>query len=419
MSAAVSGDVGTPVRLGRRFGVLMACLLLSSLGIGLVFPLTAVYINSVLGLGPTAAGRYFVAMAVASCTAAVAGGRRVDRSGAAGVGALGCGALVVGYAVLGAANASVWVVVSGACAGVGFGLQYAAVTEAVTGLTAESLHRRAFTLRHTMTNVGMGVGAALSALLLLNARSHDDATLRMLYAGAAAASVPLTIAFRLLVPAAKTGGRSGEPGAVRYQNLLRDPRLAVLLIGQTLLAGAGFTQLESSVPQLLNHRMAVGLSGVAALIAANAFALMALQGPVGRLCERVPEALTLLAAPVLWSVAFGLGAASAGCGGVRRTVLLAGFATVFALGEICYSSAFFPLLVRLAGPSALGRAGALSSLAWSAGTATGPPLGLALVAGYGPVTCWLVLSAVSATAALAPLAVHVLVRRVEGTRPTP
>lgn len=417
MRATVPRDTVAAERLGSRFGMLMACLLLSSLGIGLVFPLTTLYIDHVLGLGPTAAGRYFVAMAVASCAAAVAGGRRVDSSGAIGVGSLGCGALVVGYAVLGVANAGVWVVVSGACAGVGFGLQYSAIGEAVTGLVAEALHRRAFTIRHGMTNIGMGLGAALSALLL-SVRSHEGDTLRMLYPCAAAASVPLTIAFRLLAPTARTGVRSGGPSAVRYQDLLRDPRLALLLVGQMLLAGAGFTQLESSVPQLLNHRMAIGLSGVAALIACNAFALLVLQGPVGRLCERIPEALALTAAPALWCVAFGLGAAASAGGGVGRTVVLTGFATVFAIGEICYSSAFFPLLVRFAGPLALGRAGALSSLAWSAGTAAGPPLGLALVAGHGLVACWLVLSAASVAVASVPLITHVVVRRLEGARPT-
>lgn len=400
-------DVQGPARPSRRFGVLMTCLLLSSLGIGLVFPLTTLYVDDFLGLGPTAAGRYFVAMAVASCTAAVLSGPRADRHGAAAVGAVGSGALVVGYALLGAARGTGLVVVSGVFAGIGFGLQYTAMTEAITSLAAGALHRRAFTLRHVMTNVGMGLGAALGALVLLATGRHGTGVLRSLYEVSAAASLPLTVAFRTLVPP-PAAGRPGPGEGVRYLRLLRDPRFALLLVGQAVLAGAGFTQLESSVPQLLNHRMAIGLPGVSALIACNAFALLVLQRPVGALCERLPESVALLAAPAVWCAAFGLGALAAVCGTVGRPVLLAGFAAVFALGEVCYSSAFFPLLVRFAGESALGRAGALSSLAWSAGTAGGPPLGLALVAAVGAVPCWLVLAGGSAVACLAPLLVHLL-----------
>ncbi|MCQ4041852.1 MFS transporter [Streptantibioticus rubrisoli] len=392
--------------MSGRFHALMSCLFLSSLGIGMVFPLTSIYVSDVLGLGPAGAGRYFIAMAVASCTAAISGGPRADRRGAA-VGAVGCGSLVTGYAVLGAAHGTVAVAAAGAFAGIGFGLQYAAITEVVNGLVPESLNRRAFTVRHVMTNVGMGLGGALGGLLLLTGE-RDSGTLRLLYEGSAAASVPLAVAFWALRRRGRTSGerRGRRADPVSYRGLLSDRRLVFLLLSQAVLAGAGFTQLESSVPWLLNHWMSIGLPGVSALIACNAFALLVLQRPVGALCERLPESVALVAAPALWCLAFGFGAVAALCETPYRQVALAGFAVAFALGEVCYSSAFFPLLVRFAGESALGRAGALASLGWSAGTATGPPLGLALIGGHGAVAGWLLLVAGSVLACLPPALVH-------------
>ncbi|CAM5506488.1 Major facilitator superfamily (MFS) profile domain-containing protein OS=Streptomyces antimycoticus OX=68175 GN=SSPO_062250 PE=4 SV=1 [Streptomyces antimycoticus] len=81
---------------------------------------------------------------------------------------------------------------------------------------------------------------------------------------------------------------------------------------------------------------------------------------------------------MLWAVAFGcgLGAALAGQAApaaVRYGLLLA-FAVVFAAGELMYSSAFYPLLLRWSGEEAVGRASALALSAWNLGTASGPPM---------------------------------------------
>ncbi|MFB7664984.1 MFS transporter [Kitasatospora sp. NPDC056138] len=400
-------------RLGGLFHALMAGLLVSSAGIGLIFPLTSIYISDQLGLGGSGAGRYFVAMAVAGCAAAVIGGPRADRGGAAPVGAVGTSALVLAYALLGAAHGSVPVLASGVLAGIGYGLQYAAITGVVTALVPAARQRRAFVLRHVMTNVGMGLGAAAGGLLVADA-ARSAATLRVLYEVSAAASLPLAAVF-LVVHRRRRAGPADDPGAEaapqggdRYRELLRSRPLALLLLSQALLAAVGFTQIEATVPLLLHHGMGIGLTGVSAVTACNAFALLVLQHPVGARLERLVEATALVAAPVLWCAAFGAGALATAAGtGPVRTALLVVFAALFALGEIAYSSAFFPLLVRLSGPASLGRGSALSSLAWSAGTAAGPPVGIAVVTATGTSAGWLALAA----GAVLVCAVTLLLRR--------
>ncbi|MFD0444521.1 hypothetical protein ACFQ10_22010 [Streptomyces indonesiensis] len=91
MTAIRAAAPRTP--LGRRFGLLMGALLLSSLGNGLCFPFTSIYISQLLGLGGRAAGGYFIAMAAASFAAALAGGPLADRGSPHRVGALGGAAL--------------------------------------------------------------------------------------------------------------------------------------------------------------------------------------------------------------------------------------------------------------------------------------------------------------------------------------
>ncbi|MFJ4797271.1 MFS transporter [Kitasatospora purpeofusca] len=401
-------------RPGTGFHGLMAALLASSAGIGLVFPLTSIYISDRLGLGGTGAGTYFVAMAAAGCAAAVLGGPRADRGSAAAVGAVGTTSLVLSYALLGAAGGSLPVTASGLLAGVGYGLQYAAITGVVTALVPAAGQRRAFVLRHVMTNAGMGLGATGGGLLL--AAGRPAGTLPWLYEAAAAASVPLAVLFLLVhrrrraapaTPATPDGDAADrEPDPPGYRTLLRSRPIALLMLAQALFATAGFTQIEATVPLLLHHGMGIGLAGVSAVTAGNALVLLLLQHPVARRLEGLAEEAALIAAPLLWCAAFGAGALATATDGTARTALLAAFAALFAIGEIAYSSAFFPLLVRFSGPASLGRGSALSSLAWSTGTAVGPPLGIAVVTATGTGTGWLALAAGAAAVLAVTLLLH-------------
>ncbi|GAA2367237.1 MFS transporter [Streptomyces cuspidosporus] len=392
--------------LGRRFRLLMGCLLLSTLGNGLCFPFTAIYVSELLGLGSRAAGGYFIAMAAASFAAALFGGPLADRAGPHRVGALGAAALAVGYGMLAPAGQVALVLLSGACVGVGFGLFYASIVGVVDAAVPESGRRTAFSVRHIVNNVGIGAGSVVAGLALTGAQAPVG-TLRWLYVANAAAAVPLMAVIWALRPsgeAARGGEKSEEAGGPTYRTLLRGRPMALLVLAQALFAIVGFTQIEATVPLLLHDHMGVTLGWVSAVVAANSFALVALQPLLRRRLERLPETVALAAGPVLWVAAFGcgLGAVLAGdaLSSVVRYGLLLAFAVVFAAGELMYSSAFYPLLLRWSGEAAVGRASALASLAWNLGTASGPPLGLLVLAHASATGSWVAL-AVGAAAAFA------------------
>ncbi|MFF4479346.1 MFS transporter [Streptomyces sp. NPDC001520] len=402
--------------LGRRFGLLMGALLLSSLGNGLCFPFTSIYVSQLLGLGGRAAGGYFIAMAAASFAAALAGGPLADRGGPHRVGALGAAALAAGYALLAPAGAVPLVLASGVCVGVGFGLFYASIVGVVDTAVPESGRRAAFAIRHIVNNAGIGLGS-VAAGLALHGTDTPEGTLRWLYLANGLAALPLIAVILGVRPRARPEAnvakeaneakeRSGDaqpsgPGPT-YRSLLRARPMALLILAQALFAIVGFTQIEATVPLLLHDRMAVTLGWVSVVVAANSFALIALQPLLRGRLERLPETVVLAGGPVLWAVAFGcgLGAALAGeaaPAAVRYGLLLA-FAVLFAAGELMYSSAFYPLLLRWSGEEAVGRASALASLAWNLGTASGPPLGLFIVAHASATGSWLALALGAAAA---------------------
>ncbi|MGY0061418.1 MFS transporter [Streptomyces sp. LZ34] len=401
--------------LGRRFRLLMGCLLLSTLGNGLCFPFTSIYISELLGLGSRAAGGYFIAMAAASFAAALLGGPLADRAGPHRVGALGAAALAVGYALLAPVDAVVPVLISGACVGVGFGLFYASIVGVVDAAVPDSGRRTAFSVRHIVNNVGIGAGSVIAGLVLRGAQAPAG-TLRWLYVANAAAAVPLMVAIWVMRPresgeVRREKNEKGEPdrqgekgGGPTYRTLLRGRPMALLVLAQALFAIVGFTQIEATVPLLLHDHMGITLGWVSTVVAANSFALVALQPLLRRRLERLPETAALAAGPVLWVAAFGcgLGAVLAGdaASSLVRYGLLLAFAVVFAAGELMYSSAFYPLLLRWSGEAAVGRASALASLAWNLGTASGPPIGLFVIVHTSATGSWVAL-AVGAVAAFA------------------
>ncbi|MCP9212436.1 MFS transporter [Streptomyces sp. NEAU-Y11] len=400
--------------LGRRFTLLMGVLLLSSVGNGLCFPFTSIYISRMLGLGSGAAGGYFIAMAAASFAAALLGGPLADRRGPHRVGAIGGAALAVGYGLLAPADGVALVLLSGACAGVGFGLFYASVVGVVDLAVPESGRRTAFTVRHIVNNAGIGFGSVVAGLALHGAGTPAG-MLRWLYLANALAAVPLVVVIRALRPKEAVRDRSAEPGTggaagPTYRALLRIRPMALLVVAQALFAIVGFTQIEATVPLLMHDHMGVTLGWVSAVVAANSFALVALQPVLSRRLERLPETVSLAAGPVLWAGAFGcgLGAALAGptAPAALRHGLLLAFAVVFAAGELMYSSAFYPLLLRWSGEEATGRASALASLAWNLGTASGPAIGLFVISQSSATGSWVALAAGAGAAFAVSAALH-------------
>ncbi|MFD8334122.1 MFS transporter [Streptomyces solisilvae] len=409
------GETAPRTPLGRRFGLLMGALLLSSLGNGLCFPFTSIYISQLLGLGGRAAGGYFIAMAAASFAAALAGGPLADRGSPHRVGALGGAALAIGYALLAPADSVALVLASGVCVGAGFGLFYASIVGVVDRAVPESGRRAAFAIRHIVNNAGIGLGSVVAGLALHGADTPVGA-LRWLYLANGLAALPLIAVILGVRPRTRPAPGNRPATAERseagptYRTLLRARPMALLILAQALFAIVGFTQIEATVPLLMHDRMAVTLGWVSTVVAANSFALIALQPLLRRHLERLPETVGLAAGPVLWAIAFGCGLSAALAGetapaAVRYGLLLA-FAVVFAAGELMYSSAFYPLLLRWSGEEAVGRASALASLAWNLGTASGPPIGLFVVAHASAAGSWLALALGAAAAFTVTAALH-------------
>jgi MFS family permease len=387
------------VRSGR-FLLMLCCFGLSSLGSGLVLPLTAIYIASELRLGSGAVGAYFATMAATSMVVVGIAGRLGDRVGARVTGSAGLALMATGYALLGAADGSVSVLASAVGIGVGLGLFQSAMVPTIAAVVGAEERRRAFALRYLAMNVGIGLGAALGGAVL--GLVHGVGSYRLLYALDAATFVPLAAIFAWLGPGRL--GRAEDRPTVTYRALLTRRPLVLLLLVQAVVAVFAYAQFEATVPLILHRSMGLAAQVVALVVAVNTIGVVVLQEPMVRLLQRRSESASLAFSVALWASAFGVGAVSSLVTGPGRIVLVAGFSLVFAAAEAAYATAAQPLLVALTPAEGLSRASALSSLARSSGRIGGPAIGVSIVAASTAAVAWTAFAAVLTAGVLVALA---------------
>ncbi|WP_136520699.1 MFS transporter [Cellulomonas telluris] len=373
--------------MSRRVWVLLAAFAVSCLGTGLVLPYTAIYLVSLRGLDPAVAGAFFGLVAGASFATAPWAGRLADRTGPRVPAAAGACAQALGWTGVGFAPDEPRLAVCAVVIGVGNACFHASFTPVLAALLGPDHRKRGFSMRYLAMNVGLGIGAAAAALTV---ETLDGLrAFQVLYVADGLSFLPLAVALLVVAP---RGGRPAADAAAAgtgYRALLRDRRLLVLLLVQTLLVLVAYSQFDTAVPLLLTERLAVAAGVVGLVVAVNTVAVVVLQPTLGRVLERLASTTVLVLCAAVWSAAMLVGlAVGLVPPGARVPVALA-FAVVFALGEVCFGVGYQPLLTELAPAGLLGRASALSSVSWNVGAMAGPAIGIALVGALPTAGYWL------------------------------
>ncbi|WP_377325831.1 MFS transporter [Pimelobacter simplex] len=370
--------VGRRDQVGPEVRLLLGGYLVSAVGSGMVFPYLAIYVVEARQQSETTAAVTLAVVAAGTVTGSLVGGAWTDRVGPRAVGSAGIGVQVLGYACLGSVGSSPLLLLAGATVGWGAGAFLAVLSPSISRLVPPALHRRAFALRYLVNNLGIGLGALLAVLVL---GSFSAARFQLLYVVNSASYLVLLGCFRRAL--ARVGGPAPSVVAAPVRGERRcgphaDRRFTVLLLVQTLLVAAGFSQVQSVVPFFLSVRLDADPEVISTMLALNCFGVVLLQPVVVHLCRRVADRRLLGCVGLLWAVAFGVGAGVV-AGGAAGTGALLVFFLLFTLGECCYAPSFQPLLVRIAPAGRLGHYSGVSSSLWGLTTFVAPPLGILLV----------------------------------------
>jgi MFS family permease len=394
----------------RRRKLLIAAMLVDTLGGGLLAPFELVYALKIAHLSLTTAGVVLSVAAAASIALGPISGAAVDRFGATRVvavanalGVVGCLSLLLWTNILGCALGFFFL-------GANMRVFWAAFTPLVASIAMPSDLERWFGRLRAARYIGIVSGEALSGLVLLVGLSTGLRLLVTANGVSFVAALFLVLAATpARVPPAGDGDDEKDHSQGGYRQVLRDRvniALAGLNVAATLLLVAPMIVLPVFVLERLH--LDTWLPGVlAAVLTATAAAGLLLADRLVRGRRRLRN---LEIAAVLWalgSVTFLLAPAgdALGYGALFLGVILLG------LGEAMYAPTADALPAALAPIELRGRYAAMHQMAWGISEAVAPALGAATLAA-SDAALWLTLAGIAAASAVA----YRMLEKPTGTR---
>jgi MFS family permease len=364
---------------------------ISMFGSGLVYPLTALFLRSVVGITLQQVSIYFFVLGGVAIIANPVWGSRIDRLGVRTVVLLAVAGQLLGAAVLSTATSAPVAFFAAVISGVGNSGFYAAQTPLLTHMFGKQELPSIFGTQYLLTNLMMAVGAVTGGVLA----SVTGATgYRIAIAGNSVSFLIYGLGVALLQRATPTTKPS--PTAVSSRPAwavwkpYRDRSFIPLIALQACFVLFGFSQFQTVLPVLVRSGLGLSVSTASVLVALNCLTVICVQPTVTRYCRRFAPQLGLAIALVVWLVAFAFGLGTAvRSTAAAATVLLVAYAIVFAVGETFIAPTFQPLVSIRAPEGELGSYAASTSLMYSLGLAIGPAVGLSLLHSGGVAAYWI------------------------------
>jgi MFS family permease len=360
--------------LPREARLLLSIVAIEFIGTGLVLPFHVVYLNEVRGFGLSDVGLMLALPPLAGFVLTGPAGAAIDRLGAR-VMLLACLVLMMAGNVVLAFSESIPVASVGlALTGIAFGVSWPASQSLIAGVVPRESRQRYFGVNFALLNLGIGIGGIAGGLLV---DVDHTATFQAIYLGDAVSYLPALAL--LLGPLRHVAGRpvhdpDAAAAAVGYLAVLRRPAVLPLLVLSFVGAFVGYAQLNTGMPAFARAVGEVSTQGLGFAFAANTAVIVVLQLVVLRHIDGLRRTRVIAAMGIVWAGAWlVLGASGLVSGTVGATLLVAAFASVFALGETLLQPTIPAIVNDLAPDHLRGRYNALSSASFSLPSIIAPP----------------------------------------------
>ena len=366
--------------LPREGKLLLSVVVFEFLGTGLVLPFHVIYLHEVRGFSLSDVGLLLALPPLVGFLVVGPGGTLIDRLGARSI-LVGTMLLLVCGDVLLAFAATPWA--AGAAltlSGVAFGVSWPASQSFIAAAVPAGLRQRYFGVSFTLLNLGIGIGGIIGGAFLDVDRLGTFQTIYLLDAVSFLPGL-----FLLLVPLRHVAGRpvhdeSLEDARVSYLAVLRRPAVASLMLLGFVSSFVGYSQLNAGMPAFARAVGEVSTQGLGLAFAANTVVIVLLQLVVLQRIEGRRRTRVIAVMGVLWAVSWVLlGGSGLVPGTLGATMLVAGCASVFALGETLLQPTIPALVNDLAPDHLRGRYNALSSAAFQLAAIIAPPVSGALI----------------------------------------
>ena len=368
----------------RQFWLLMAGMLINTIGMMFIWPFLNIYLNEVLGIPVAKATLLPVLEQAVSLFTTLAAGSVADRFGRKWLMALSLGAVASVYFLMGFADQ--WWMFAVLLGMRGFFLPlYRVAADAMVAdlITDESERMPAYSLLRTANNLGVAIGPVLGGFVA--AVSYKASFL-------AAASAMLFFAILVTVGMKETlpGGNKfslkadGQPSSTvpsGYRVILRDHIFMIALLA------FAFNGMGATLPfQLLGiyGKENFGLSEavIGMIVMVNALIVVFFQVPVSRVTRKL-ESLKVLATGALF-YAIGVTSIALGDQALHFAISMA----ILTIGELLIAPTFTSFAVNLAPEAMRGRYMSAYWVGWSVSRGTGPAIAGQVYDTVSPTAIW-------------------------------
>lgn len=381
----------TAERLSSDVRRLVAGATLSALGTGFTLPFLLIYLTKVRGIPVATAGYAVATLGLVGLVAVPVMGTLVDRIGAWRV-LLGAMALeTLGTAGLALVDRPWRAFAVAAVLGTGTAAAWPAQGALISVLVPSEHRPRVFAVQFALVNLGIGIGGAVSGLLV---DVHRPGTFQAIYLIDAFSYIGYAVMLASIrhvdrPPPAPPPDPSPRAGDARggYREVLADRVFLRACVIVLFLSVAGYGQLNVGLPGFVAGVAHVSTRTIGFAFAANTGVIVAAQLGVERRLQGRRRSRALAGVALVWAVSWVvIGSAALFHGTVLPAVAVIVGLGVFGIGETLWAPTGTTLVNDLAPPHLRGRYNAMASITWQMSAVVGPVVaGLLLGAGLSAV----------------------------------
>ena len=357
----------------------------SFFGYGLIIPFEIIYLHQIRGFATTTAGFVLAAILGTATLVAPASGTLLDHVRPKPILIAGNLTSALGYAGFAFVDRPWQAFACAVVGGAGIGAAGTANQTLLITLVTPEQRAASFALGRVASNLGLGIGATVAGFIISSdqhLRSFQTLYLFDAITYAAFALVVLAMVPNRRAAAAHASAVGG------FRAVARDRRFLIVIAVNIVLIIVGYTLYSTILPPFAIAHTRVGPAGIGIIKLANTLFIVIAQIPATRVVKRLRRAQAFAAASALWVIALlGVLPATLIHSELGATALLAGVATVFAIGECVHGVVLGPLVADLAPPHLLGRYMSMYALMATGGLALGPAIG-GVVLATSPDAVW-------------------------------
>ncbi|HEX6519543.1 MAG TPA: MFS transporter [Streptosporangiaceae bacterium] len=244
-----------------------------------------------------------------------------------------------------------------------------------------------FALGRVASNLGLGSGATAAGFIVASAQHLRS--FQTLYLFDAITYAAFALVVLAMVPNRRAAAAHAGVAGRGLRAVARDRRFLIVVAVNIVLIIVGYTLFSNILPPFAIAHTRVGPGAIGIVVLFNTFFIVIAQLPATRVVKRMRRARAFAAASALWAIALlAVLLAPLIHSGLGLTALLAGVATVFAIGECIHPVVLGTLVADLAPPHLLGRYISLYALMGTGGLALGPAIGGAVLAASPDAVWW-------------------------------